>query len=69
MAVTNLVTYAGGTRLDELAHERTGKMVGDLCGTLFTQADVAINQNLPELLTCPRSVTAATPNESRTAKT
>jgi hypothetical protein len=67
--VTNLVTDGGGTGLDESAHERTGKMVADLCGTLFTQADAAINQNLPELMTCPQSVTAATPNESCTAET
>ena len=65
--VTNLVTDGGGTGLDESAHERTGKMVADLCGTLFTQADAAINQNLPELMACPQSVTAATPNESCTA--
>ena len=67
--VTNLVTDGGGTGLDESAHERTGKMVADLCGTLFTQADAAINQNLPELMTCPQSVTAATPNESCTVET
>ena len=65
--VTNLVTDGGGTGLDESAHERTGKMVADLCGTLFTQADAAINQNLPELMACPQSVTAAKPNESCTA--
>jgi cell division protein FtsB len=67
--VTNLVTDGGGTGLDESVHERTGKMVADLCGTLFTQADAAINQNLPELMTCPQSVTAATPNESCTTET
>ena len=67
--VTNLVTDGGGTGLDESAHEQTGKMVADLCGTLFTQADAAINQNLPELMTCPQSLTAATPNESCTAET
>ena len=67
--VTNLVTDGGGTGLDESGHERTGKMVADLCGTLFTQADAAINQNLPELMTCPQSVTAATPNESCTTET
>ena len=67
--VTNLVTDGGGSGLDESAHERTGKMVADLCGTLFHQADAAINQNLPELMTCPQSVTAATPNESCTAET
>ena len=67
--VNNLVTDGGGTGLDESAHEQTGKMVADLCCALFTQADAAINQNLPELMTCPQSVTAATPNESYTAET
>ena len=67
--VTNLVTDGGGTGLDESAHERTGKMVADLCGTPFPRADAAINQNLLELMTCPQSVTAATPNESCTAET
>ncbi len=44
-------------------------MVAYLRGTLFNQADAAINQNLPELITYPQSVTAATPYKSYTTET
>ena len=67
--VTSLVTDGGDTGLDGTAHERTGKMVADLCGTLFTQADMAISQKLPELLACQQTVTKSTPQTACTAET
>ena len=44
-------------------------MVADLCGTLFTQADMAISQKLPELLACQQTVTKSTPQTACTAET
>ena len=67
--VTSLVTDGGDTGLDRTAHERTGKMVADLCGTLFTQSDIAISQKLPELLACQQIVTKSTPQTACTAET
>jgi hypothetical protein len=45
------------------------KWLADLCGTLFTQADMAISQRLPELLTCQQTVTKTTPQTACTAET
>ena len=67
--VTSLVTDGGDTGLDRTAHEQTGKMVVDLCGTLFTQADIAISQKLLELLACQQTVTKSTPQTACTAET